>query len=245
MRLVDLETATLAVHEWGPPDGPALFFWHALGADASAEYFGPVAERLAAAGYRVVAVDGPGFGASPLLDAESYALDALVDLVQRLVVRLDLEPLVAVGHSWGGAIAVRYAAAHPENVSALVLLDSGHIDYRDLPDVSADRPVEEWVEEVRQRDGRLPEARGRAMHGLAGRVSDAWPAIAEQRIPTLLFLATEPPHVDVNREHVGRFQETVPQAEIRWAANAGHGIVQDVGPQLGDEIADWLAAQPR
>ena len=70
MRLVELGNATLAVHEWGSPAGQPFFFWHALGPDASAEYFGPVAERLAAAGYRVVAVDGPGFGASPLLDEE-------------------------------------------------------------------------------------------------------------------------------------------------------------------------------
>ena len=97
--------------------GAPLLFWHALGPDASAEYFAPVAERLAAAGHRVVAVDGPGFGASPLLDEEGYALDSLADLVQRLVVRLELAPLVVMGHSWGGAIAVRYAAAHPENVS--------------------------------------------------------------------------------------------------------------------------------
>jgi pimeloyl-ACP methyl ester carboxylesterase len=245
VQLVDLGNATLAVHEWGNPEGSALFFWHALGADASAEYFAPVAERLAAAGYRVVAVDGPGFGASPLLAEERYALDSLVELVQGLVVRLDLEPVVVVGHSWGGAIAVRYAAAHPENVAALVLLDSGHIDYSDLPGVDADRPVAEWVEEVRARDGRLPEARGRAMHGLTARISDAWPTIAEQRIPTLIILATLPPHVEQNHEHIQRFEHAVPQAEVRWAENAGHGLVQDVGPPLGDEIAAWLAEQDR
>ena len=125
--------------------------------------------------------------------------------------------------------------------AALVLLDSGHIDYCDLPGVDVGRPAAEWVEEVRKRDGHLPEARGRAMHGLTARVSDAWPALAEQRVPTLLVLATLPPHVEQNREHVGRFQEAVPQAEVRWAENAGHGIVDDVGPPLGDEIAAWLA----
>ena len=67
---------------------------------------------------------------------------------------------------------------------------------------------------------------------------------ASTRIPTLLILATLPPHVEQNREHVGRFEEAVPQAEVRWAENAGHGIVDDVGPPLGDEIAAWLAATP-
>ncbi len=80
--------------------------------------------------------------------------------------RLELAPLVVMRHSWGGAIAVRYTAAHPENVAGLVLLDSGHIDYGDLPGADVDRSAADWVEEVRARDGRLPEARGRAMHGL-------------------------------------------------------------------------------
>ena len=133
MRLVELDDVTLAVHEWGSGDGRPLFFWHALGSRCVRGVLRPVAEPLAAAGYRVVAVDGPGFGASPLLDEESYALESLVELVQQLVVALDLAPLVMVGHSWGGAIAVRYTAAHPGNVTALVLLDGGHIDYADLP----------------------------------------------------------------------------------------------------------------
>lgn len=243
MQLLDLGDTTLAVHEWGEADGRPLFFWHALGPDASAAYFAPVAERLAASGYRVLAVDGPGFGASPLLEAARYSLESLVRLVEELVVQLELAPLVVAGHSWGGAIAVRYAAANPGDVRALVLLDSGHIDYCSLPGVDIGRSAEDWVEDVRGRDGRLPEARGRAMHGLTAPVSGAWPVLAEHAIPTLLVLATLPPHGDQNREHVGRFQQAVPHAEVRWAENAGHGIVDDVGPALGDELAAWLAAQ--
>ena len=104
-----------------------------------------------------------------------------------------------MGHSWGGAVAVRYAAAHPSLVRAVVLLDSGHIDYRDLPDVDADRAPEEWVAEAAARDPRLAEARGKAMHGMTDRVSVAWPVLAEHEIPTLLLLATVDPHGTQNR----------------------------------------------
>ena len=145
-----------------------------------------------------------------------------------------------MGHSWGGAVAVRYAAAHPSLVRAVVLLDSGHIDYRDLPDVDADRPPEEWVAEAAARDPRLAEARGKAMHGLTDRVSDAWPVLAEHEIPTLLLLATADPHGTQNRRHVGGFEQALPQAEVRWVEGAGHGLLDDVGPPLGDEIAAWL-----
>jgi len=240
MRLVDLGHATIAVHEWGEPEQPTVLFWHALGLEATGRMLEPVAPRLAAAGFHVVALDGPGFGDSPLLPPESYHPDALAELAHRLVATLDLEPLVFMGHSWGGAVAVRYAAAHPTLVRAIVLLDSGHIDYRDLPDVDADRPPEDWVAEAAARDPRLAEARGRAMHGLTERISDGWAVLAEHGIPTLLLLATVDPHGTQNREHVGAFERALPQAEVRWVEGAGHGLLDDVGPPLGDEIAAWL-----
>jgi hypothetical protein len=28
---------------------------------------------------------------------------------------------------------------------------------------------------------------------------------------------------------------------VRWVADAGHALLTDVGPPLGDEIAAWLA----
>lgn len=281
---VDLGDAALAVREWGDTADPALLFWHSLGPASSGALIVEVAPALVAAGYRVVSVDGPGFGASPLLPPERYRLDALVELARRLVEKLELAPLTLMGHSWGGAIAVRFAGAYPDLVQALVLVDSGHIDYRELPEVDVGRTAEEWIEEVRAQEvrwasreefeadfrealkrtspelleaflagarvegdaifGSSAEARGSAMAGLVQPVSDAWPVLAERRIPTLLLLATEPPHVDQNREHVGRFEAAVRHAEIRWVPGAGHGILADIGLPLGDQIAEWLAVQP-
>jgi pimeloyl-ACP methyl ester carboxylesterase len=244
-----MQGRSLHVHEWGSRDDVPLLFWHALGPDQSGAHLGEVAPSIAGAGFHVLAVDGPGFGRSPALPAERYRLDSLVELLYELVEERNLERPVLMGHSWGGAIAVSYAGTYPADVRALVLLDSGHIDYGDLPDVDVDRPVDDWIAEVRARpDPRRAEARGMAMHGLAMRsraapVSGAWPVIAEHEIPTLLFLATEPPHVEQNRAHVGRFESAVPQAEIRWPQGAGHGLLEDVGPPLGDEIASWLVEQ--
>ena len=81
------------------------------------------------------------------------------------------------------------------------------------------------------------------MSGLTEPISPFWPVLAAKEIPTLLFLATEPPHVEQNRAHIGRFEVAVPHAEVRWVDGAGHGMLADVGPPLGDEIADWLVGQ--
>lgn len=243
MRLVELGDATIAVHEWGDADAPTLFFWHALGLEASGQMLDDVAPRLAAASFHVVAVDGPGFGGSPLLDPESYRVEALARLVHRVVATLDLEPIVFMGHSWGGAIAVRYAAEHPDQVRALVLVDSGHIDYADLGGVDAPRTPAEWVADAAARDPRNAEARGLAMRGLTDRISDAWPVIEEHGVPTLVLLATQEPHVSQNREHIDRFEAALPSAEVRWVEGASHDVLADVGAPLGDEIAGWLTAR--
>jgi pimeloyl-ACP methyl ester carboxylesterase len=268
------------VREWGDPGLPAILFWHALGPAASGALITEVAPRLVDAGWRVIAVDGPGFGASPLLPPERYRMESLVDLARQLLAALGVDTVTFMGHSWGGAVAVRFAGAHPEQARALVLVDSGHIDYRELPDVDAERSVEAWIAQAREqavswesreafehdfREGKRPtpelfeaflagtraegsallganpDARGAAMAGLVDPVSVAWPVLAEHAIPTLLLLATEPPHVDQNREHLARFEAAVSHADVRWVPGASHGILADVGPPMGDEIAEWRA----
>ena len=279
-RLLDAGGARIAVREWGEPGGTSLLFWHALGPVASGAMLAEVAPRLAAAGYHVASVDGPGFGASPALPPERYSLTSLVELALDVAGALDFDRFVAMGHSWGGAIAVRLAGRAPDRVRALVLVDSGHIDYRELPDVDAELSVEGWIEHARARTmtwgsraafeselrdgekrltpelfdaylagtrpegtglvGSSPEARGAAMWGLLEPVSEAWPAVWERRIPTLLLLATEEPHAEQNRQHLPRFLAAVPHADVRWMDGAGHGILSDVGPAAADLIALWL-----
>ncbi len=73
-------------------------------------------------GYRVVAPDLRGHGQS---DAPftNYTMDEMVDDLQAIVETLNLpERFVLVAHSFGGAIAVEYANAHPERLSKLVLI---------------------------------------------------------------------------------------------------------------------------
>jgi pimeloyl-ACP methyl ester carboxylesterase len=115
----------------------------------SGAWIGEVAAVLAGRDYRVFAVDGPGFGASPPVRAERYAVPELTRLLWAVADELGLERPVLVGHSWGGTIAVRAAADRPSDVAALVLLDSGHVDYADVPGSNAGASLEERVEAMR------------------------------------------------------------------------------------------------
>ena len=159
MRLdrIVVDETTIALREWGPADGTPLLHLHALGPAASAALVELMAEPLVERGLRILAPDGPGFGASdPLASADEYAVEALAARVCRLCDVLELERVLLCGHSWGGAIACHAAAAAPERVRALVLLDSGHLDYRDVPGVDLSVTLEEEIERAEAVRWRLP-----------------------------------------------------------------------------------------
>ena len=146
----------LFVRRWGTRDGAPLLFLHALGPASSAAFLGlgvgPLEE-----GYDVAAPDLPGYGGSPPVPPDDYAVPALAELMTRLADELGWDRFVLVGHSWGGAIACHVAAAHPERIRALVLVDSGHLDYADTPGADLSASVEDLVAEGDERRLRLPD----------------------------------------------------------------------------------------
>ena len=61
-------------------------------------------------------------------------------------------------------------------------------------------------------------------------------------MPVLLLLSGQPAErLAQNRAASAAFAEQVPQAELRWKQDHGHHLVAEIGPPLGDELADWLA----
>ncbi len=95
------------------------------GPGMSGDYLLPVAAGLT--GYRTIVLDQRGTGRSALArpDARSMTLGHAVDDVERLRAELGLEGWSLLGHSWGGVLAMAYAARHPQRVQALVLVGSG------------------------------------------------------------------------------------------------------------------------
>ena len=107
-----------AVHESGA--GPGLVLLHANGGDH--RDFAPVIDRLAG-WHRVHAIDWPGWGESE--PAGSLTATGYAALLPRVLDRLGSGPVVLLGNSVGGFAAILAAAARPDLVRALVLVDPG------------------------------------------------------------------------------------------------------------------------
>lgn len=111
----------IAVHAFGA--GPRIVMMPSLGRGAS-DFFA-IAQRLAAAGYRVLCPQPRGLGGSkgPLhgITLHDFAKDIAA------VIRHDGgEPTVVAGHAFGNFVARTIAADHPQLVRAVVLLAATH-----------------------------------------------------------------------------------------------------------------------
>jgi pimeloyl-ACP methyl ester carboxylesterase len=82
----------------------------------------PILPRLAAS-CRVIAYDRPGMGASPSIEGPR-SLERMAAEVAQLIESLNDGPVVLVGHSLGGLIAVEAFRRSPDLVAGLVLVDS-------------------------------------------------------------------------------------------------------------------------
>jgi pimeloyl-ACP methyl ester carboxylesterase len=144
------------LRSWGA--GRPTFFLHAMGPVSSGAIVGVGVEPLVSAGFEVTAPDLPGYGDTPTLPADDYRLGPLATWMWRVVDAAGLDRVTLVGHSWGGAIACHMHAARSERVEALVLVDSGHLDYADVLGDEVDRPIEDWIKEARDRQLRVADA---------------------------------------------------------------------------------------
>lgn len=75
-------------------------------------------------GFRVIALDLPGFGDSTYLENTSYSIAEQAKRLNQFAEAMGLQRFHIVGNSMGGGIAARYAVMFPEKVITLGLFDT-------------------------------------------------------------------------------------------------------------------------
>ena len=100
----------------------------------------PIASLLAAAGYRCIAPDLPGYGESP---ATASAPAAPWKDVRETLEELGVDDALLVGNSLGAQTALQYAATWPERVTGLCLMG-----YRRHDQPPSERLQQAWDEEA-------------------------------------------------------------------------------------------------
>ncbi|KAB7784706.1 alpha/beta fold hydrolase [Methylorubrum populi] len=123
-RDIALEGGRIAYLEDGPAEGARATIVLLHGASANAyDPMEGVGRHLARAGFRVIAFDRPGYGNSDRLAGAAAAFPAFqAKALGQALDRLATGPVILLGHSWSGALALRMALDRPEQVSGLVLV---------------------------------------------------------------------------------------------------------------------------
>jgi pimeloyl-ACP methyl ester carboxylesterase len=115
LRLAGVSTAVL---EGG--DGPPVVLLHSSG-EFAALWMRVIPDLVTT--HRAVVPDLPGHGASEVADGQ-LDTDHVVSWLGALIEHTCPSPPALVGHGLGGAIAARFAIAHPDRLSGLALVDA-------------------------------------------------------------------------------------------------------------------------
>ncbi|MDO5682385.1 MAG: alpha/beta hydrolase [Propionibacteriaceae bacterium] len=107
-------------YEYGPTDGYPVLLLHGSGPGATGwSNFSGNIEQIGDAGFRVIAPDMPGWGASDPVatDDLDHAASAL-----EFLDAMGIEKAAFVGNSMGGHTSIRFATLHPDRISHLMTM---------------------------------------------------------------------------------------------------------------------------
>lgn len=105
--------------ELNPQGEKTLLFVHGLG--SYLKFWRYQLDELAGKGYRVIAIDLPGYGKSDKPSSFPYTMEAFAAVVHEVIEKLGLDRPILVGHSMGGHVAMTHAIVYPGEARALVL----------------------------------------------------------------------------------------------------------------------------
>jgi haloalkane dehalogenase len=246
--------------------GPAALALH--GYPTSSYLWRNVLPEIAAAGYRALAPDLPGFGDTPADLPGTW--ERQVDHVERFRRALGLERLALVVHDWGGLIGLRWACDNPGAVSALVISDSGffpegkwhglakslqkegegeqivaginrELFAAGLRQVSAEIP-EDAIDEYWKAYGDEDRRQNQLDLYRSGQFSKLEPyrgKVAALDVPTLLVWGAKDGFAPVAGGY--RFQKEIPGARLVVLEEAGHYLMEDDPVRVGAEVGTFLA----
>ena len=197
--------------------------------------------------YRVFIPDLIGFGHSPRPRGRLPPMAELADVLAEWIRRVGPPEAHVVGHSMGGQLAIHLAAAHPEQVLRLVLVDAAGI-----PRPLTPRGVVRFAREI------APVWRWGDLSFVPVIVSDAWtagprtllqaighilrddvrPLLPSIRAPTLVLWGERDGWVPL--EHGVQMRDSIPGARLQILTGAYHNPMVDRPSEFNRVVLEFL-----
>lgn len=133
----DVDTPTTRTHYLDAGQGMPVVFLHGSGPGVSAMANWRFTIPVISAAYRALAPDLIGFGRTRTDRPPKVDLGAWVEHVAEFLDTLGIERVHLVGNSMGGAIALAFAATHPDRVDRLVTMGTLGVPFTVTPALDA------------------------------------------------------------------------------------------------------------
>ena len=118
--------------------GQPLVLLHGLASNAR---IWDMTAPLLAERFRVLALDQRGHGLSGKPD-DGYDFQSVAGDLHAFLEAIGLERPALAGHSWGGNVALQFAADRPDAVSGLILVDGGFLEISAFEGMTWERTLE-------------------------------------------------------------------------------------------------------
>lgn len=207
--------------------------------------------------YQVLVPDLPGFGSTQKPNG-AWDLDDYANFIDSLLKKLDLkQPIVVIGHSNGGALAIRSIGLKKLSPQKLVLLAASG--------VRTNNPAKRWIFKIIAKTGNiatiwLPEryrqSLRKSLYGASGSDMLAVPELEETfkksvrqdvqadavviDVPTLLIYAKN--DEDIPIEDGRQYKDIIKNSRLEIIENAGHFVHQDQPDTVNKLILEFLDA---
>ncbi len=218
------------------------------------------------ASFRVIAPDLRGFGGSATREGSTTMLEYASD-VHELLQQLDTGPVVLIGHSLGGLVALAFASHFPEMLCGLVLVNTtagpDSSEGAALRRAMASRIKEDGVDLiVRTAATTMLSTRSQnlnhiarvlglmasanpagvtgALLGMAER-PDATPGLARIAMPALVIAGADDVIVPV--EEAEKLVRGIRGSQLRIIPHAGHLVAFEQPKEFNRRLREWLDQQ--
>ena len=237
-----------AIYYTDQGSGPALVLLHGFMESTTMwDHF----SRSLAADFRVICIDLPGHGQSPVYHGQ-LTMEVMTDWVKTVLDGLEVARCVMVGHSMGGYVSLAFADRNPEMLSGICLfhshasadtvearenrrrtinivnLNKGGFIVNFIPDLFAPENIDKYQQEIEQMQAQaslMPAeaivAALEAMRDRSGKIE----FLLNTRLPVLFIAGKEDARIPVQKVMA---QAILPaHAEILILAGVGHmGFVE-------------------
>jgi pimeloyl-ACP methyl ester carboxylesterase len=130
--------------------------------------------------FRVVAPDLRGHGDSQWAVGGSYGTADYVLDVAQLLDALQLFPITIIGHSLGGAVALKYTGTYPDRVRKVVAIEGLGLPPHMIRDTPPEQRMAEWITEMQAFAQRHPH-RYKSLDEAVARMRDANPHLSAEQ----------------------------------------------------------------